>query len=194
MVRGCHPMRLSPAAARLRSFVAARARIVFWRLTSRAIVAAPGTRPREGAVSNSTALTSVTRPSTRRDQPADKCQGALCGLRSVDTDDDRAYALRPPDHEYRALGATDDASGDAAHEQATNGAMPAPADHDHIGLKTFGFAENSLNWGLVQDFNFDVGPAARECPPCALRRLLGAAIERASTESTVCTPPGFSAH
>ena len=57
--------------------------------------------------------------------------------RSVDTDDDCAYALRPPDDEHRALGATDDASGDAAHEQATNGAMPAPADHDHIGLETF---------------------------------------------------------
>ena len=154
MVRGCHPMRLSLAAARLRSFVAARARIVFWRLTSRAMVAAPGTRPREGAVSNSTALTSVTRPSRRRDQPADKCQGALCGLRSVDTDDDRAYALRPPDDEHRALGATDDASGDAAHEQATNGAMPAPADHDHIGLKTFGFAENSLNRGSCPGFQF----------------------------------------
>ena len=66
-----------------------------------------------GRRGNSTALTSVTRPSLGADQPADKCQGALGGLRSVDTDDDCAYALRPPDDEYRALGATDDASGDA---------------------------------------------------------------------------------
>ena len=62
MVRAGHPMRLSLAAARVSSFVAARARIEFWRLTSCAMLAAPGTRPREGGVNNSTALTSVTRP------------------------------------------------------------------------------------------------------------------------------------
>jgi hypothetical protein len=38
--------------------------------------------------------------------------------------------------------------------------MPAPADHDHIGLKTFGLAENALNRRLVRDFDFDLGPAA----------------------------------
>src|SRR5690349_11212183 len=68
-------------------------------------------------------------------EPADQFQGALCGFRSVDADDDGAHALRSPDDEYRARGATDHASGHAAHQQAANGAMSAPADHDYIGLK-----------------------------------------------------------
>lgn len=43
--------------------MAVRVRVAFVRLTSRATAAAPGTRPCEGTVINSTALTSVTRPS-----------------------------------------------------------------------------------------------------------------------------------
>jgi hypothetical protein len=38
--------------------------------------------------------------------------------------------------------------------------MPAPAEHDDIRLKTFGCGENSFDWCLVRDFNFDVRPAA----------------------------------
>lgn len=134
-------------------------------------------RPREGGVSKFHGADRRHAPVPRRDQPPDKCQGAPGGLRSVDTHDDAAYALRPPDHEYRAFGATDDAAGNAAHKQATSDAMTAPADHDHIGLKTFGLAGNSLDWRFVQKVDFDVGPAARKGAPCTLGRLLSAHVE-----------------
>jgi hypothetical protein len=98
--------------------------------------------------------------STRWDQSADKCQGAHRSVGGVDTDDDCAYVLRPADHEYGARGTADDTSRDAAHEQATNRPMSAPANHDDVRLETFGCAKNSLDGRLVRDFNFDVRPAA----------------------------------
>ena len=189
MVRGSHPVRLSLVASRLRSFVAARARSVFWRLTSPAIVAAPGTLPREGGPQQLHSPHKRHAAARRRYQPADKAKARFAPSDPSTPTTTCPYMLRPPDDEVRALGAADDASRDAAHQQATNGAMPAPADHDHIGLKAFGFAENCLNRGLVQDFSFDVGPAAREGAPCTLRRLLGSLIERAQqNRSTILRP------
>ena len=70
----------------------------------------------------------------RRDQPADKCQGALGALRSVDTDHDCAYALRSPvfGYEARAVGrdhrphhARADAAEDAARNDERPGEIPA---------------------------------------------------------------------
>ncbi len=160
IVRVCHPIRLSPAAPRLSSFVAARDRIVFWRLTSCAMLAAPGTRPREGGVNNSTALTSVTRPPRGGTSRPTNARARIAASEvSTPTTIVRTCCDRRTTS-TGARGTADDTSRDAAHEQATNRPMSAPADHDDVRLETFGCAKNSLDGRLVRDFNFDVRPAA----------------------------------
>jgi hypothetical protein len=70
--------------------------------------------------------------------------------------------------------------------------MPAPADHDHVGLKTFRFSEDSFYRRFVQDFDFDVRPAARKRPPCTLGRPLGATIQRCQQNRPPVLRPGSS--
>ena len=157
----------------------ARARMAFVRFTSCEMAAAPGTRSPEGTMVDSTTPTSVTCPSLGADSRPTNARARLAGGRSVEADDDLAYTLPPSDNEHSALGATDDPSRHATHEQSAHGAMTAPAEHDHIGLEALRFAEDSLHGCLVYNFDLDVGPASRQGPPCARRRHFGAAIERA---------------
>jgi hypothetical protein len=84
-------------------------------------------------------------PIAWRRQPGDECQSAASGGRTVEADDDPAYALGLSDDKDGAPGATDDTSGCASHEHSTNDPMSAPTNYDRIGLKALRFAENAFH-------------------------------------------------
>jgi hypothetical protein len=57
---------------------------------------------------------------------------------AVEAHDNPTYPSRASHDENSARGATDDAPGDAAHEQTPNRSMTAPADHDDVCSETLG--------------------------------------------------------
>jgi hypothetical protein len=97
-----------------------------------------------------------------RREAGDERQGALRRRGPVEPEDEAAHTSRAPRDEDGARRAADDASGDAAHEEAAHRAMTAPPDHDDVRGEAPGFVEDGLDWCLVHDGDVHVGPAAQQ--------------------------------
>ena len=74
---------------------------------------------------------------TRWVQPDDEIHGPLRVDGSVEADDDPAHiALPTPNDQDGALGASNDPSRDAPHQETAHGTVTAPAEHDHVGVES----------------------------------------------------------
>ena len=70
---------------------------------------------------------------TRWVQPADELHRPLRVDGSVEADDDPTHiALPTSHHQDGALGAPNDPSRDAPHQETAHGTVTAPAEHDHV--------------------------------------------------------------
>jgi hypothetical protein len=56
--------------------------------------------------------------------------------------------------------------------------VTAPADNDHVALKSIRLGKDSLYRCLVDDTRLRIGPPSRECTPRTRRLRISIAIER----------------
>src|SRR5262245_13555810 len=105
--------------------------------------------------------------------------GLLSSWGAVDADNDSAdLAHGPTDNQHGAARLLDDLARYAAHEQASEHAVPAPTDDDHVRAKPARLSKNGLDRVSLGRHHLDLRPATREQPPRPSRGALKSLPER----------------